>query len=186
MCVLCDSSLWNGEVRDLRTVSEILSLVFISFTFEHFSRQILDIKCPSSTCWDNAAPCQHKWNVLFFSFPRKTKLKTEGKKVKSHKLMTLMGNFLEAGQPVLHAFISYLLWRILLCQCVHASVRDDSVVWSELELLWTPCQASRSQRDLAHTPEMHDGWDRDVWCKLSHHSAGVYHIMRHQWRRNKR
>lgn len=31
-------------------------------------------------------------------------------------------------QPVLHAFISYSSLRVLLCQCVHATVRDDSVV----------------------------------------------------------
>ena len=104
---------------------------------------------------------------------------------KSQKKLTLVLNFLEAGQPALHSFISYLLRRILLCQCVHASLRDDSVVWSGPELLRSPCQDSRSQQDLACTPEMHDGWDRDIWCKLSHRSAGVYHIMRHQSRRNK-
>lgn len=112
------------------------------------------------------------------------KLKTR-ESVKSQNQTTLMLNFFEAVQPELHAFISYLLRRILLCQCVHTFVRNDSVVWSEPELLLSPCRASRSQRDLACTPEMHDGWDRDVWCKLSHCSAGFYHIMRHQSRRNK-
>lgn len=117
-----------------------------------------------------AAYCQHQWNVFIpKNKTQKTgKKKAKGEYVKKQREMTLMLNFLEAVQPDLHAFISYLLRRILLCQCVLVSVRDDSVMWSALELLSTPCRASRSQRDLACTPEMHDGWDRDVWCKLSH------------------
>lgn len=66
------------------------------------------------------------------------------------------------------------------CVSVFPHLRGMTVVWLEAERLSAPCRASRSQRDLARTPEMHDGWDRDVWCKLSHLSTGVYHIMRHQ------
>lgn len=32
-----------------------------------------------------------------------------------------------ASQPTLHAFISYLLLRILLRHCVHVSVSDDCI-----------------------------------------------------------
>lgn len=32
-----------------------------------------------------------------------------------------------ASQPALHAFISYLLLRILLRHCVHASMSDGSI-----------------------------------------------------------
>lgn len=44
--------------------------------------------------------------------------------------MTLVLNVITAGpasQPTLHAFISYLLLRLLLRHCVHASVSDDSI-----------------------------------------------------------
>lgn len=136
--------------------------------------------------FNTAARCQI--NEACFSW--ETKLKTRRTKsrretVKRQNQLTLMVKILEVSQTVLNALIFYLLRRILLCRCVHASVRDDSVLCSEPELLLTPRCASRSQRDLAHTPEKHNGWDRDVWCKLSHFSAGVYHIMRHQTGRNK-
>ena len=68
-----------------------------------------------------------------------------------------MVNFLEAGQPELHASISLSLRRILLCRCAPASVRGNYVVGLEPELLSAPCRPSRSPRDLARTPEMHDG-----------------------------
>lgn len=66
-------------------------------------------------------------------------------------------SFLEASQLELCTLISHLLQGILLCQCAAASVRDDSVVGLEPELLSTSCRASRSPWDLACAPEMHDG-----------------------------
>lgn len=96
----------------------------------HITRQILDIKLPSSTCWDGSPTPQHVVSINKTPSSQETKPKTRREKarresVKSQQQMTLMLNFLEAGQPALHAFISYLLLRILLRQCVHASARDD-------------------------------------------------------------
>lgn len=58
-----------------------------------------------------------------------------------------------ARQPALHAFISYLLLRILLCHCVHASVSDDSIGAGASV---GSVSAAWSQHGLGHPPEMHD------------------------------
>lgn len=91
----------------------------------HTTRHILDIKLPSSTCWDTAA-CLASIKRLP---PKKQNHKQEGRKARRESVKSQQQDDFDAelfffrGQPALrlHAFISYLLRRILLC---HASVRD--------------------------------------------------------------
>lgn len=93
---------------------------------------ILDIKLPWATCCDTPLTLQTAASVTnTFPPPEMFNKKTE---IKQRISMRPEADDFDAehhhgsvSQPALHAFISYLLLRILLRHCVHASVSNDSI-----------------------------------------------------------
>lgn len=127
---------WKADwVRKKKLVPVSLRLrrTLKSFTSEPL-RGILDIKLPWAACCDIPFTLQTAASVTETLFlPQKCstrKQKWRREQAWGQKLMTLMLNVTmvrPASQPALHAFVSYLLLRILLRHCVYASVSDDSV-----------------------------------------------------------